>query len=117
MVLADAERVQLLFGSGEIGLGVFLGVFGLLKHAKRDCTVRIQVFRTDIRLVRKLLIVHCLEIRIEGIRNIRALNLQEQIALFHVVIETCFDVYNATTSEGDDRHLARDIRIDRTCNL
>ena len=66
MVLVDAESLQLLFGGGEVGLGVFLGVLGLLEHGLRDGAVLEEILGAHVGLVGQLLVVDGFQIGVEG---------------------------------------------------
>ena len=77
----------------------------------------VEVLCADIRFICKLLVVHRLEIHIEGIGNIRALYFQDKLALLHVVVEPGLDVDDAATGKRNDGHFAGDIRIDRAGDI
>ena len=51
VVLVHAQSLQLLFGGGEVGLCVLLGVFGLLQHGLGDGAVLEKIFGAHVSLV------------------------------------------------------------------
>ena len=112
VVLVNAESFQLLFGGSEVGFGVLLRVFGLLQHGLRDCAVLEQIVGPHVSHVGHVLVVGRLEIGVEGAGDVRALHLQQQLALLHVVVEAGLDVHHAAVGDRDDRNLARDVGKD-----
>ena len=71
-----------------------------------------KILGAQVGLVGQLLIVHGLEIGIEGGGYVGALHAEEQLALLHVVVEAGFDVDHATIGEGDYRDFAGDVGED-----
>jgi hypothetical protein len=67
MVLVHAERLQLLFGGRQVGLGVLLRVLGLLQHGLRDGAVLEQILGAHVSLVGQLLVVGGLQIGVEAL--------------------------------------------------
>ena len=74
MVLVHAERLQLLFGRRQVGLGVLFRVLGLLQHGLRDGAVLEQILGADVSLVGQLLVVDGLQISVEGVGDVGALH-------------------------------------------
>ena len=49
MVLVHAQSLQLLFGCGEVGLGILLRILGLLQHGLRDGAVLEEILGAQCR--------------------------------------------------------------------
>ena len=79
-----------------------LRVLGLLQHGLGDGAVFVEVLGAEIRLVVQLLVVHGLEVGIEGVGDVGALHLKEELAFFHVVVEARLDIDNTAVGERDD---------------
>jgi hypothetical protein len=62
MILVHAQRIQLLFGSIQIGLGVLLRVLGLLQHGLRDGAVLEEIVGAKEGLVGHVLVVGGFEV-------------------------------------------------------
>jgi hypothetical protein len=95
VILIDSQRVQLLFRSNQVGLRVVLRVLGLFHLRLRNRAVCKQIFGAHQSQIRQVLVVHRLQVRIECIRDVRALHLQQQLSLLYVVVEPSANVDDA----------------------
>ena len=85
MSLIDAENTQLLIGSFEVGLAVVLAVLGDFELALRDRAFVIQELVAGQGRPGKLFIGDCLDVAVKRCGNIRRLDLQNELALTHVI--------------------------------
>ena len=72
---------------------------------------RRKILGADVCLVGQYFIITGFQVGIEGISNVGALHLDEELSFFHVVIEAGPYVHHPPTGQRDDGNLAVDIGI------
>jgi hypothetical protein len=111
VILVNAKGIELLLGSDEICLGVIFGIRSLLQCAERNRAMVIKIFGADVCLVGQDFVVTGLYVCIEGIGDIRALYLDQELSFFHVVIEAGADIHDPPAGQRDDGNFPVDIGV------
>ncbi len=104
--------MQLLLRRCQIGLGVLLAVVRDLQLALGNRALIVKNFRSLILGTRESLVVDRLQVLIEGIGDVRALHLHEQLALLDEGAELGVDGNHPAGGDRNNRDGARDVGVD-----
>ena len=109
--------MQLLLGRRQIGLGILLAVIGDFQLAFGDRALVVKNFGAFVLRPRQSLVVDRLQVLIEGVGDVGALHLHEQLALLDEGSDLRVDRNHPAGGDGDDRDGSGNIGIDRAGDI
>ena len=110
----DTEKMQLLLRRRQIGLGVLLGVVRDFQLALGNRALVIKNLGSFVLRPRQSLVVDRLQVLIEGVGDVGALHLHQQLALLDVGADLGVNRNHTAGGDRNDRDGSGNIRIDRT---
>ena len=117
MVFVDTEEMQLLLRRRQIGLRILLAIIGDFQLALGDRALFVKNFGSFVLRSRQSLVVDRLQVLIEGVGDVGALHLHEQLALFDVGADLGVNRNHPAGGYRNDRDRSGNIRIDRPVTL
>ena len=112
MVFVDAEKMELLGGSFEIGGSVGLGGLGLFESAFGDGSFVVKKLGAIELDAGQALIVLGLDVNLVGAGNVGALDAEQDLSFLDGIAELGFDFDDAAGGERNDGNGANNIRLD-----